>query len=155
MVICPFCGFEFERTDTLCRHGCPLSAMCNLTRCPSCEYEFPTRPEKPSWWRSLFAGRSRPTPLPERALTVRDLDEGARVRVLGLACASAGRRNHLTVFGLTPGTEVELLQRRPAFVLRVGETDLALDPEIAAEVVVEPVGEPPGPLPRRTAAGAA
>jgi Fe2+ transport system protein FeoA len=47
----------------------------------------------------------------------------------------------LAVFGLVPGAEVEVLQRRPTCVVRIGETDLALDADIANEILVEPVGD--------------
>jgi Fe2+ transport system protein FeoA len=43
----------------------------------------------------------------------------------------------LTVFGLTPGTEITLLQRHPSFVLRVGETEVGLDKQIARQILVE------------------
>jgi ferrous iron transport protein A len=137
MVICPFCGFEFEKADTLCTHGCPLSSACDLTRCPSCEYEFPLRPDKPPWWRGLFQGQRRePVPRPDKTLTVRDLKSGQRARVVALGGGSGVRRNTLAVFGLAPGAELELIQRQPAFVLRVGETELALDPDIAGEILI-------------------
>ena len=51
---CPLCGFEFQRADSLCKHGCPLGAACNLARCPQCEYEFPERLPGTSWLRRLF-----------------------------------------------------------------------------------------------------
>ena len=51
---CPMCGFGFEKDDTLCAHGCPLGALCNLIRCPSCAYEFPQTPRAVSWLRRLF-----------------------------------------------------------------------------------------------------
>ncbi len=56
--------------------------------------------------------------------------------MLCVGSASSPRPNALAVFGLVPGVEVTLIQRRPSCVVRVGETDLALDPEIAREVVV-------------------
>jgi ferrous iron transport protein A len=139
MVICPFCGFEFEKADTLCKHGCPLSSACLLTRCPSCDYEFPLEQQKPAWWRGLF--RSRPAeaaPGAARTLSVRDLRSGQRGRVLALSGGSGVRRNTLAVFGLAPGAEIELIQRQPAFVVRVGETELALDPDIAGEILISP-----------------
>ena len=142
MVICPLCGFEFERGDALCAHGCPLSSLCDLTRCPSCDYEFPSaRPKRPGLWRRLFRSRVGRDVVPAEH-TVRDMQSGRVARVVALAGGDGRRSNQLAVFGVIPGAEVELLQRRPAFVLKVGETELALDPEIAAEIVVEPVPLP-------------
>jgi DtxR family Mn-dependent transcriptional regulator len=38
-----------------------------------------------------------------------------------------------------PGSEIRLHQRSPSFVIEVGETTVALDPEIAREIYVKPV----------------
>ncbi len=133
---CPLCGLEFAPADTLCRHGCPLRSTCGLTRCPSCDYEFPT--ERPRTWLERLLG-----PPAERGEAYCDhlapalaLAPGERARVARLL-GSPQRCNRLAVFGLVPGAEIRCLQRRPAFVLRVGETELALDPEIARLIVVE------------------
>lgn len=150
-VICPFCGFEFEPEDTLCRHGCPLREACGLIRCPSCDFEFPERPAAVSWLgRILGRRRSREGRICDRVMTVGELEGGERAEVVGLTGRS-GRRNALSVFGLVPGSELTLIQRRPAFVLRIGETELALDEEIAREILVrrpqdlEPPREEPAP----------
>jgi Fe2+ transport system protein FeoA len=47
------------------------------------------------------------------------------------------RHNTLAVFGLVPGSEVVLVQQQPSCVIRVGETELALDAEIAREILVQ------------------
>jgi Fe2+ transport system protein FeoA len=46
----------------------------------------------------------------------------------------------LAVFGLTPEAEITLIQHLPSCVVQVGETELAIDPEIADEILVEPLG---------------
>jgi DtxR family Mn-dependent transcriptional regulator len=138
LLTCPLCGFEFARADSLCGHGCPLGAACHLSRCPACEYEFPEKPAATSWLRRLL-GKSEETPSPcpgDGLLTVKDLRPGDLGEVLSLSGDSPARRNNLAVFGLTPGSEVRLLQRYPSFVLRIGETVLALDGEVAGDIVV-------------------
>ncbi len=142
-VTCSLCGFEFEPQDTLCSHGCPLGAMCGLIRCPSCEYEFPRTPRGVTWVERLL--RRSPSPVapsgPYRS--VQDLAPAQRAVVRCVGSSRAGRPNRLAVFGLVPGAEITVLQQHPSCVLRVGETDLALDRAIAREIVVEPVdGEP-------------
>lgn len=134
-VTCPLCGLEFEPADTLCEHGCPLRAACGLIRCPGCEYEFPEAPKAVSWLRRLF---SRPTAgeAPAGMRTVRELAPGERAEVVALADVSANRSNALAVFGLVPGSDVRLVQRRPSFVLQVGETVLALEAAVAGSIVV-------------------
>ena len=136
-LICPMCGFEFQKTDTLCSHGCPLGAMCSLSRCPSCNYEFPKTPKTLSWLARVFRKASaRPLDLPEHVRTLRELKAGERGRVMCLGPTS-DRDNSLAVFGLAPGAEITLLQQQPACVVQVGETQLALDPEIAESILVD------------------
>ncbi len=133
-LICPLCGFEFEPEDALCAHGCPLRAHCALVRCPSCDYEFPERPRPRSWLRRLLGG-GEPTGEGEcQAMSVDQLGAGQSARVLSLS----GDRNRLAVFGLVPGAEITLLQRRPACVVQVGQTELALDRAIARRILVQP-----------------
>ena len=135
---CPMCGMEFEKADTACAHGCPLGADCNLVRCPSCSHEFPRTPRSLSLLRRWFGPRRRK----ERcgwAVGLDALRSGERAELIRLNCESPSRRNTLTVFGLSPGVEVRLLQRRPSFVVQVGETELGLDEEIAGEILVRPI----------------
>jgi Fe2+ transport system protein FeoA len=136
-VICPLCGFEFEKTDTICQHGCPMMVDCKLTRCPSCDYEFPEKPAALSWLERVLKKKEEPSDrVCDQFVTLQDLDRGERVEVVSLS-GDASRNNTLTVFGLAPGSEVTLIQRQPAFVIRIGETELALDAQIAREIVVK------------------
>lgn len=131
------CGFEFEKTDTLCSHGCPLGSMCGLSRCPSCNFEFPKTPKAVSWLSRVFRkSAAPPIDLPEQVRTLRELKTGERGRVLCLG-ATSDRNNSLAVFGLAPGAEITLLQQQPACVVQIGETQLALDPEIAESILVD------------------
>jgi Fe2+ transport system protein FeoA len=136
---CPLCGFAFERTDALCHHGCPLGSACHLARCPVCEYEFPENLPTGSWFRKLFPKKDGPEvpPIPgDGLLTVRDLKGGDLAEVLCLGGESAARRNNLAVFGLVPGCEIRVIQRYPSYVIGVGETVLALEADVAADIVV-------------------
>ncbi len=134
---CPFCGFEFAKADTLCHHGCPLGAMCHLIRCPNCQYEFPEQPQTVSWLESLFRRPKREPGLPDHFRSVRELKPGERATVLCLGAGGPSRNNNLAVFGLVPGAEVTLIQQHPTPVVRVGETELALDADIARGILVE------------------
>ena len=136
---CPFCGFEFLREDTLCEHGCPLGAMCGLVRCPNCQYEYPEKPQSLTWLQRVFRRPSPYTDLPEHVITVQELKPGERARVLCLGTGGPQRHNSLAVFGLVPGAEIVLVQHHPSPVIQVEETELALDPAIAREVLVERV----------------
>jgi Fe2+ transport system protein FeoA len=42
----------------------------------------------------------------------------------------------LALFGLVPGSFVKLQQRHPAYVIRIGETLLSLDKEVAENIQI-------------------
>ena len=134
-VVCSLCGFEFERGDTLCQHGCPMRTFCNLIRCPSCDYEFPERPKAISWLGRLMRREPPVGEQCERLRTVSELTPGETSEVVSLG-THAARRGTLSAFGLVPGSEVTVVQQRPACVVKIGETELALDREIAQEILV-------------------
>jgi Fe2+ transport system protein FeoA len=67
------------------------------------------------------------------------LPAGARARVVLLAPELLDRADRLASLGLSPGNEVQLLQRLPAFVVEVGETRLAVDADVARRIFVQRV----------------
>lgn len=141
---CPLCGFEFEQLDTLCAHGCPLGGSCNFVRCPSCQYEYPPQPRKVSFLsRLLGKGKLVQPGLPDGIRSLDELKHGDRARVVCLGGDNGSRHNNLAVFGLVPEAEITLLQQYPSCVVQVGETELAIDSDIARDVLVEPLEAQP------------
>jgi Fe2+ transport system protein FeoA len=135
---CPLCGFEFEKLDTLCAHGCPLGGSCNFVRCPSCQYEFLEHQRKASWLNRLLGREeAQQPPFPEGVVPLKELKRGEQARVVCLGGDNGSRHNTLAVFGLVPEAEITLVQQLPSCVVRVGETELAVDPAIAREILVE------------------
>jgi DtxR family Mn-dependent transcriptional regulator len=51
--------------------------------------------------------------------------------------------DRLAALGVIPGSTLRLHQRSPSYVIEVGETTIALDPEIAGEIYVKPIGQRP------------
>ena len=64
---------------------------------------------------------------------------GATGRIVFIAPKFHDRMDRLAALGVIPGSEIRLHQRSPSYVIEVGETTLALDPEIAREIYVKPV----------------
>ena len=64
------------------------------------------------------------------------LKPGQRAQVVELKSQSAARLDRLGALGLMPGTWVVVLQRNPAIVLRVGETEVSVDRSVAEEIMV-------------------
>jgi Fe2+ transport system protein FeoA len=133
---CPLCGFEFKKRDIACTRGCLLRRFCNLVQCPHCRYEFAeqTRPVK-----SLHGLFHRPQSVLAQpdSIPLPELAEGEQSELVCLNCTHTSRRNALAVYGLVPGSRVILRQKRPAFVIRVGEIELALGSEVACQIFVK------------------
>jgi DtxR family Mn-dependent transcriptional regulator len=64
-------------------------------------------------------------------------DLGAPARIVFIAPRFHDRMDRLAALGVIPGSEIRLHQRSPSFVIEVGETTIALDPEIAREIYVK------------------
>ena len=62
---------------------------------------------------------------------------GERARIVFIAPKFHDRMDRLAALGVVPGSEIKMHQRAPAFVIEVGETTIALDPEIASEIFVK------------------
>jgi Fe2+ transport system protein FeoA len=133
---CSLCGFEFEKRQTTCATGCPLGQFCKLVRCPSCGYEFPEPSQPLTWFQRLFR-RQKPPPVERKLACLDELDEGEPCELVCLNGTHVSRRTALAVYGLVPGCQLVLEQKRPSFVIRVGETELALEGSIAHEIFVK------------------
>lgn len=130
---CPLCGFEFEKANTICHHGCPLGKFCKLIRCPGCQYEFP-EPARPFTWlaKLLHPGQSPRT----GALNLTELAAGETVEFVSVAGVHQSRQHTLALYGVVPGAQILLQQKHPGYVVRIGETELALEADIAREILV-------------------
>lgn len=69
-----------------------------------------------------------------------DADIGSHCRIVFIAAGSHARLDRLASLGIVPGSTIRVHQKRPAFVVQIGETTLALDPDIAKEVYVKRAG---------------
>ena len=76
------------------------------------------------------------TPLVSQLTTMR---VGSQARIEFLKPSFHQRFDRLAAFGINPGSEITLHQTCPAFVVRIGETELAIDKEIAKEIFVRPI----------------
>jgi DtxR family Mn-dependent transcriptional regulator len=70
---------------------------------------------------------------------LRDLALGTTGRIVFIAPKFHDRMDRLAALGVIPGSQIRLHQRAPSFVIEVGETTIAIDPEIAGEIFVKPV----------------
>ncbi len=68
------------------------------------------------------------------------LDVGDRGRIIFIASNSHMRLDKLGTLGIVPGSNITVHQKKPAFVIQLGETTLALDPAIIKEIYVKKLG---------------
>lgn len=110
-----------EATDRVCAF---------LGHPPTCPHD---RPIPRGRCCEKFSREVRPlvTPLKEGSI-------GADYRIVFIASRSHRRLDRLCSLGIVPGAHLHLHQRLPAFIVRVGGTDIALEPEIAADIFVVP-----------------
>jgi DtxR family Mn-dependent transcriptional regulator len=86
--------------------------------------------------RTLAAG-TEGVPQPVTPLT--SIKVGEDCQVVLIRPRNHDRLHRLTTYGVVPGVTLRLHQRRPAYVVQVGETDLALDTDVAADIFVRRV----------------
>ncbi len=144
---CPLCGYEFDENSMQCHTSCPMNAGCSMMCCPQCGYQMvdETKTRAAGWLRRLLSGRQKANAAPialsaESAMApgVRRLTElklGQSGEVVAIETRQASRLDRLSALGVVPGSAVMLLQRAPAFILRVGETELTVDEQIAQEIL--------------------
>ncbi len=70
---------------------------------------------------------------------LRTFELGASGRIVFIAPKFHDRMDRLAALGVIPGTTIRLHQRSPSYVIEIGETTIALDPEIAGEIFVKPI----------------
>jgi DtxR family Mn-dependent transcriptional regulator len=63
---------------------------------------------------------------------------GGAARIVFIAPKFHDRMDRLAALGVIPGSTIRLHQRSPSYVIEIGETTIALDPEIAGEIFVKP-----------------
>lgn len=73
----------------------------------------------------------------DTCLTLLGLRPGARGVVLGVVPDVGGRTERLAAVGVTAGAVVTVLQVRPGVIFRCDETELAVEPIVAAAILIE------------------
>ncbi len=77
-------------------------------------------------------------------LPLNELSPGDRGRVAYLRTGDSQRLQKLLTLGILPGVKVEMLQRFPSFVFRIGHSQMAVDREMAEGIHIRLKGEKGG-----------
>jgi Fe2+ transport system protein FeoA len=135
---CALCGLRFTHGGQVCA-SCPITHGCEeLVRCPRCGYQFPRGSRTLAWvqrlWRRWRGAAAAAVAESHPVQTLDHLRPGEIARVLKVSAADIPMLMKLSQLGLVPGAEVRVQQSRPAAVVRVGETTVALQRAVARVV---------------------
>ena len=72
-------------------------------------------------------------------ISLLQLPVGHSACVVEVRSSDPARLDRLGAYGLVPGSLVSLSQHRPTFILRLGETEMAIDDAVAGQIIVQPV----------------
>ncbi|MFA5794147.1 MAG: metal-dependent transcriptional regulator [Candidatus Brocadiia bacterium] len=89
--------------------------------------------------RPIPAGPCCQSPRPEVKPVVIPLSElkvGSQAKVIYIVTKHHQRLDRLTALGLIPGALVRVHQTAPTYVIKIGQTDVALDADIARDIYV-------------------
>lgn len=148
-MLCQLCGYEFNATNMACHTECPMGSRCNLICCPNCGYQvvdesksFLARLLHRLWPLSGTARNPRLRRGPKHAekgtVPLTHIAVGREVEIDGFEDMPAGRLTQLSLFGLTSGSVIQILQRHPSPVIRIDQTELAIAEEIMEQIWVHP-----------------
>ncbi len=146
VVGCPMCGAAFDASVHNACAACPMSGHCTLACCPECGYttvdverSAPARLLN----RLLAAPRRTKRLAPESILGVRP---GESVDVTAFAQAMTPEQVALLrTYGIDLGRAVTVMQHRPMTVIQVDHTEVALESELAALILVHAQAARPRP----------
>jgi DtxR family Mn-dependent transcriptional regulator len=68
-----------------------------------------------------------------------DFEVGAKGRIVFIIPSEAARLSRLSSIGVVAGSTIRLLQKIPSYVIQLDETTIAIDPNIAKEILVKKV----------------
>lgn len=70
-------------------------------------------------------------------VSLTDLQIGDEAKIVFISSKYHARLDRLSSLGIIPGGVIRLHQKQPTYVIRIGETELALDKDLAKEIFVK------------------
>ena len=70
---------------------------------------------------------------------IAELNPGDEARIVFITPRSHALLDRLASLGIVPGSRIRLHQKRPTCVIQIGETDIAIDAEVARQVFVKQI----------------
>jgi len=138
-IACPMCGFLFDPEGQGHCSACPLAQGCHIACCPACGYQTPDVQQTliGRWLSGGRRQRRRHGQHDAAGQTLADVPPGWCARIVGMNHGPGLRRQRLRAYGLEASTRVRVLQQHPVTVVTIGETELALEADLARGVQVD------------------
>lgn len=140
---CALCGYKYRPESHNGCISCPLQSECNIICCPECGYTDvdPTKSKVVNWISSNILNSRGDEPAHmdlenPPSISVADLPPGTEAIVFSLGGINETRREQLMAYGLAPGRCVQVLQHNPATILKVDQTELAIEDDVARRIIV-------------------
>jgi Fe2+ transport system protein FeoA len=80
----------------------------------------------------------KPAAHPHARVPLGFLAPGREARLSEVGAVDTAQREQLAAYGLVPGCRLKVLQQKPMTLILAEELELALEPDVAREVWVEP-----------------
>lgn len=68
-----------------------------------------------------------------------EFEVGSKGRIVFIIPSEAARLGRLSSIGIAPGSVIKLIQKMPSYVIQIDETTIAIDPDIAKEILVKKI----------------
>ncbi len=122
---CALCGYVFDENEApqSCK-GCPIMKGCRLIRCPNCSFETP---REPRWVKYLKK---------KGEITMTQLSVNQVGRVTRINTRDHKKLQKIMAMGVLPGMPITLIQKFPSYVFQVGQSQFAIDKELASCIYV-------------------
>ncbi len=137
---CPLCGHQFD-VDTalpLCA-GCSIGPGCGLICCPNCGHgtiDVDSSPIAHRLAKKLLRS-TEPTPTRNGVIPLADLPSGSSGSVARFDLRiTPDHRQRLQALGITPGRRIEVVQQSMVTILRVDQTELAVERDVTRWILV-------------------
>lgn len=137
MITCSFCGYTFNENEANkpCP-GCPMNKNCGYVPCPNCNF-MNVKPLlfKWNWFKKKHSCTNKPT-YDQKICKLIDLKPGQQGEIIKINISNIDFKK-LTIFNIIPGEIVSLIQKKPCYIIKIGNTQVALDKKIADGIIVK------------------
>lgn len=136
---CSLCGTTFDPAVHTGCASCPMGGHCTLACCPNCGYTTIDVQRSASArlvGRLLSAPKRAVRKAPKESILVIRPGETVEVAEFGHGMP-ADQAALLRTYGIGEGRMVKVVQHRPMTVLEVDQTEVALESDLAAHILVK------------------